>query len=172
MKGIRVLAGCEVDILADGRMDFEDDILKAVGRGRSVPPRSAQTGTSKKATDRMLRAIDKPLRPHHRASTGRYIGQRDGLPLDFGKVFAAAAKAGVAMEINASWPRLDLSDTNAKAAVAAGCKLTVDTDAHSTQGLGVMEWGIGVAKRAWVTANNVINCGTFAELEHFLKARR
>src|SRR5258706_7045424 len=106
----------------------------------------------------MLRAIDNRCVNLIGPPTGRLIGGREGLPVDCAKVFAAAAKAGVALEINAGYPRLDLNDENARAAVAAGVKLAVDTDAHSIDGFEEIEWGVGVARRGWVTAGDVINC--------------
>ena len=76
------------------------------------------------------------------------------------------------MEINAGYPRLDLNDDNARGAVAAGVRLSIDTDAHSIGGLEEMDWGIGVARRAGVEARSVINCWGFEELTAFLRARR
>jgi DNA polymerase (family 10) len=171
VKGIRILTGCEVDILADGKMDYDDDVLKELDIVIGSP-HIALKQDEKKATDRMLRAIDNRYVNLIGHPTGRLIGGREGLPLDFPKVFAAAAKAGVAMEINAGYPRLDLNDENARGAVAAGVRLSIDTDAHSTGGFEEMDWGIGVARRAGVEAKSVINCWTFEELRAFLKARR
>ena len=171
MKGIRILAGCEVDILADGKLDFEDDVLKELDIVIASPHISLKQD-EKKATDRMLRVLDNRYVNIVGHPTGRLIGGREGLPLDFGKVFAAAAKAGVAMEINSGYPRLDLNDQNARAAVAAGVKLAIDTDAHSTGGFEEMSWGVGVARRAWVTAGDVINCWTAEDLLGFLKKKR
>jgi DNA polymerase (family 10) len=171
VKGIRILAGCEVDILADGKMDYDDDVLKELDIVIGSP-HIALKQDERKATDRMLRAIDNRYVNLIGHPTGRLIGGREGLPLDFAKVFAAAAKAGVAMEINAGYPRLDLNDDNARAAIAAGVHLSIDTDAHSTGGLDEMDWGIGVARRAGVEARHVINCGSFDELSAFLRARR
>jgi DNA polymerase (family 10) len=100
------------------------------------------------------------------------IGQRDGLPLDFSKLFTVAARVGVAMEINSGYPRLDLNDQNARAAVAAGVMLTIDTDAHSVEGLKGIGWGIGVARRAWVEKRSVVNCMGFEGLKGFLEKKR
>jgi DNA polymerase (family 10) len=94
------------------------------------------------------------------------------LPLDFPRVFEAAAKAGVALEINSGYPRLDLNDENARGAVAAGCWLAIDTDAHSIGEFAEIDWGIGVARRAGVEKGSVINCLGVGELEGFLRAKR
>src|SRR5205085_8000159 len=140
LKGITLLAGAEVDILVDGRMDYEDAVLKELDIVIGSPHVSLKQD-EKKATDRMLRAIENRYVNIIGHPTGRLIGGREGLPLDFPKVFAAAAKAGVALEINAGYPRLDLNDENARAAVAAGVRLAIDTDAHSIGGLEEMAWG-------------------------------
>src|SRR5688572_5593316 len=171
LKGFRILAGIEVDILVDGRLDYEDAVLADLDIVIASPHVSLNQD-EQKATDRMLRAIDNKYVNIIGHPTGRLIGGRPGLPLNFPKVFAAAAKAGVALEINSGYPRLDLNDENARHAVGSGCKLSIYTDAHSFEGIEEMEWDIGVARRAWVTPNNVINCLPFDQLTTFLKFRR
>ncbi len=171
IKGIKLLAGCEVDILADGHLDFEDDVLKELDLVVASPHVSLKQD-SDKATVRMLRAIDNPFVHIIGHPTGRLIGNRDGLPLDFERIFRAAAANGTAMEINSGYPRLDLNDVNARAAIAAGCVLSINTDAHSTNGLDWIHLGISVARRAWVEASNVINCYTPEKLTRFLHQKR
>ncbi|HSI37034.1 MAG: DNA polymerase/3'-5' exonuclease PolX [Phycisphaerae bacterium] len=171
IKGIKLLAGCEVDILADGRLDFDESILNELDIVVASPHVSLSQD-EKKATDRIVRAIETRYVNIIGHPTGRVIGRRDGLPLDFGRVYAAAAKAGVALEINAGWPRLDLSDVNARGALRAGCKLAIDTDAHATDGFEEIGWGIGVARRAWATPGDVINCLAFEELKGFVAKKR
>jgi DNA polymerase (family 10) len=149
-------------------MDYEDAILAELDIVIGSP-HVALKQDERKATDRILRAIDNRYVNLIGHPTGRLINRREGLPLDFPKVFDRAAKAGVALEINSGYPRLDLNDDNARAAVAAGCKLAIDTDAHATAELEEITWGIGVARRAWVEKTSVINCGTFDELKAFLK---
>lgn len=167
IRGIKLLAGCEVDILADGRLDFEDEILKELDIV-VASPHVALKQDETKATDRILRAIDNRYVNIIGHPTGRLIGGRAGLPLEFAKVFAAAAKAGVALEINSGYPRLDLNDEHARGAIAAGVRLAIDTDAHSVGEFGEIEWGVGVARRAGVEAGRVINCMELEELEGFL----
>jgi DNA polymerase (family 10) len=104
--------------------------------------------------------------------TGRLIDQREGLTLDFARIFKAAADSGTALEINGAYPRLDLSDVPARAAIAAGAKLSVNTDAHSTGGLDAMPFGVNVARRAWAGKNDVINCWSVEKLKEFVKAKR
>jgi len=160
-----------VDILADGRMDFEDAVLAeldiVVGS-----PHIALKQDQQKATDRLLRAIENRYVNIIGHPTGRLIDQREGLPLDFAKVFKAAAESGTALEINGSWPRFDLDDPQARAAVSAGAKLSIDTDAHSTSGLSMMPFGINVARRGWVQRRDVINCLSIGELREFISRKR
>jgi DNA polymerase (family 10) len=100
------------------------------------------------------------------------IGGREGLPLEFGEIFKAAAGNGTALEINAGYPRLDLNEKHARAAVAAGVKLSIDTDAHHPDDLNEIEFGLGVARRAWMGAGDVINCMKLNELKRFLARKR
>ncbi|MCS7032760.1 MAG: DNA polymerase/3'-5' exonuclease PolX [Phycisphaerae bacterium] len=171
LKGITLLAGCEVDILADGRLDFEDDVLKELDFVVASPHVSLRQDT-KKATERLLRAIEHRYVNVIGHPTGRLIHQRDGLPLDFSRIFDAAARTGTALEINCGYPRLDLSDIAARAAVAAGCKLSINTDAHSVEGFEAIRFGVQAARRAWVTADDVINCMTPARLRDFISRKR
>ncbi|HEX8341478.1 MAG TPA: DNA polymerase/3'-5' exonuclease PolX [Tepidisphaeraceae bacterium] len=171
LKGIRLFAGCEVDILADGRLDYEDAVLAELDYV-VASPHLALKQDSQKATDRLLRAIDNRYVTIVGHPTGRLIGGRTGLTPDFAKVFARAAAAGVAMEINAGWPRLDLSDLNARAALAAGVKLSINTDAHSPQDFVQLALGVAVARRAGAEADDVVNCLTGPEMVEFLERKR
>ena len=171
IKGIKLLAGCEVDILADGRLDFEDEVLAELDIVVASPHISLKQDEIK-ATDRMLRAIENPYVNIIGHPTGRLINRREGLPLNFAKVFAAASSSGTALEINAGYPRLDLNDVHSRAAIEAGCLLAIDTDAHSTEELSALNYGIDVARRAWVPADHVINCMTFAKLKQFIARKR
>jgi DNA polymerase (family X) len=171
VKGITLLAGCEVDILADGHLDFEDDILKELD-WVVASPHVALRQEQDKATERLLRAIENRYVNVIGHPTGRLIHQRAGLPLDFPRIFQAAAASGTALEINASWPRLDLDDVHARAAIAAGVRLCIDTDAHNTGGLNAMIFGINVARRAWARKKDVINCLPIRELRDWVKRKR
>jgi len=170
LKGITLLAGAEVDILADGRMDYEDDVLKELDIVVASPHVSLKQDETK-ATDRLLRAIDNKYVNIIGHPTGRLINGRAGLPLQLDKIFKAAAANGTALEINAGYPRLDLNDINARAAVAAGCTIAIDTDAHDANFEGIA-LGIDVARRAGLTAKNVLNCQTLAGLKKFIAAKR
>ncbi len=171
LNGITLLAGSEVDILADGRMDYEDEVLRELDIVIASPHLSLKQD-EKKATERMLRAIENRYVNIIGHPTGRLLNKRQGLPLDMPRLFKAAAESGTAMEINAGYPRLDLDEYNARAAVAAGVFLSIDTDAHSTGELEGIHYGISVARRAWVTPASVINTWKLVDVRKFLNRKR
>jgi DNA polymerase (family 10) len=171
LRKITLLAGCEVDILADGRLDFEDAVLAELDIVVASPHVALKQDTNK-ATDRLLRAIDNRYVNVIGHPTGRLIFGREGLPLNLGRIFAAAAQSGTALEINAGYPRLDLSDANARGAIAAGARLSINTDAHSVGGFDEMQYGLHVARRAWASSKDVINCLTAAQLRAFIARKR
>lgn len=171
LKGIKLLAGCEVDILSDGQLDFEDSVLAELDIV-IASPHAALKQDEKKATDRLLRAIANRYVHIIGHPTGRLIGGREGLPLDFSRIFRAAAENGTVLEINAGYPRLDLNETNARAAIESGVMLSINTDAHSTDGFDEMIFGINVARRAWARKENVINCLSSDDLLKFLHRKR
>ena len=171
LKGITLLAGCEVDILADGRLDFDDAILKELDIVVASPHIALRQDESK-ATDRIVRAIENPYVNIIGHPTGRLINQREGLPLNWTRVLGAAASTGTALEINAGWPRLDLSDIHARGALQNGVMLSINTDAHAVEQFAQMTLGIGVARRAGAEAGRVINCMTMEALRKFLKKKR
>ena len=172
MKGsITLLAGCEVDILVDGRLDFEDAVLAELDFIVASPHVSLKQD-SQKATDRIRRAIDNRFVNVIGHPTGRLINQREGLPLQFDQLFAAAAATGTALEINAGYPRLDLNDINSRAALLAGVTLSINSDAHGIGGFDGISFGIQVARRAWATKADILNCGTVAEIMKFVARKR
>jgi DNA polymerase (family 10) len=171
IKGIKLLAGCEVDILADGRLDFEDEVLAELDIV-VASPHVALKQDSAKSTERILKAIENRYVNIIGHPTGRLINRREGLPLDFHRIYKAAAETGTALEINAGYPRLDLNDVNARGAIEAGCVLAIDTDAHSIDELPTITYGLDVARRAWAEAKNVINCLSFAKLSEFIARKR
>jgi DNA polymerase (family 10) len=171
LKGITVLAGSEVDILADGRLDYEDDMLAQLDIVVASPHVSLKQD-AKKATERLLRAIENKYVNIIGHPTGRLINRRDGLQLDMGRIIQDAAQSGTALEINASYPRLDLDDLNSRAAAEAGIMLAIDTDAHSIAELDLMPYGINVARRAWLTPAKVLNCQSLTTVRKFIKAKR
>jgi DNA polymerase (family 10) len=152
----RLYQGAEVEILADGKLDYPDEILESL----DVVLASLHTSlrqSRKKVTERLLRAIRSPHVDVIGHLTGRLIGSRDAADLDVEAIFAEAAEHGVVLEINANPERLDLNDVHARRAVEVGCKLAINTDAHHTDQLSFRRYGIGTARRGWVTSASVIN---------------
>ena len=171
IDGIELLAGTECDVLADGSLDYEDAVLAELD-WVIASPHAALGQTPEKATSRLLRAIENPYVNAIGHPTGRLIHRRAGLAPDFDRVFAAAAASGTALEINASYARLDLCAAHARAAVAAGCTVTVNTDAHAPAHLGRLDGGLATARRAALTPKDVLNCASVAELRRFVAAKR
>ncbi len=172
IKGITLLAGSEVDILADGRLDYEEEILAELDIVIASPHASLKQDQAR-ATDRIRAAIEHRYVNIIGHPTGRLIGGREGLPLDCPPLFKAAAACGTAMEINASYPRLDLDENNSRAACEAGVMLSINTDAHSTGELGgEIDMGLIVARRAALTPRHVLNCLPLKDLRAFLARKR
>jgi DNA polymerase (family 10) len=161
--GFRLLHGCELEVRADGRLDYEDDLLArfdVVVASVHVARRQSRA----ELTARTLAAIRSPHVDVIAHPAGRMIQSRDDLDLDWDAVFAAAAATGTALEINGSPHRLDLAPERARRAVDAGCLLAIDSDAHRTDELGYVRWGVDQARRAWVTSSRVLNTRTRDEL--------
>lgn len=171
VPGITILAGSEVDILPDGRLDYDAALLAELDIVIASPHASLKQDADK-ANDRMLRAIETRYVNIIGHPTGRMINRREGLPLDMGKIVAAAAKSGTALEINAGWPRWDLCDTDARRAADAGVKISINSDSHSTNELPTIEMGIWVGRRAWLTPQHVINCLSLQDLRLWLNKKR
>jgi len=156
LGGIRVLQGAEVEILADGSLDFSDAVLASF----DIVLASVHTGLRQerdKVMARMMSAIHNPHVDIIAHPSGRLIGERDGADLDWEAIFKAAAETRTLLEINAQPARLDLSDLNARRALETGCRLSIGTDAHEPRGLDAMFYGVAVARRAWATAEDVVN---------------
>lgn len=172
LKGtITVLAGSEVDILADGSLDYPDELLAELDVV-VASPHAALSQPPEQATKRLLRAIENPYVTIMGHPTGRLVLKREGLSPDIDALVKAAAQRGVAMEINANHWRLDLRDTHARAALAAGCKLAINTDAHGQGDLGQLPYGVLTARRAGATANDVVNCMDAADLKRWIDSTR
>lgn len=153
---VRLLRGSEVDILADGSLDYPDDILEqldvVVG---SIHQRHGLDEDGQ--TRRLLRATAHPLLSWIGHPTGRLVGSRDPIPVRMEEVLEAAAEHGKALEVNGSPHRLDLSGEHVRMAVRAGVKLVLSVDAHSTAGLDVLRWAVATARRGWATPADVLN---------------
>jgi DNA polymerase (family X) len=156
----RVLRGIEANITARGVVDVEDEILAQL----DWVVASLHTSLDRDPTERVLAAIDNPHVDCIGHLTGRRISKRPGADLDIGRVVVRAAETGTALEINSQPDRLDMRDVHARVAAEAGVLIPVDTDAHSTGALGYAELGIGQARRAWLTKEQVLNTRSWDEI--------
>ena len=159
-QGVRVLAGIECDILADGTLDLADDCLASLDLVvASVHSSFAQD--KRQMTDRLLRAIDNPWVDILGHPTGRLLLKRSPYAFDLEAVLDAAARRGVAIEINCQANRLDLCDVQARFARDRGVRLVVSSDAHSRRAFRRLDWGVTVARRAWLQPVDILNTRTF-----------
>jgi len=169
-KKIKVLIGSEVDILADGRLDYSDDILKKL----DWVVASVHAGfkkTKQQNTERVLKVISNPHVHAIGHPTGRLINKRNPFEIDLDKVYAAAKENGVAMEINAFPSRLDLKDVHVRKAIENKVKIVINTDSHSTEHLRYMEFGVATARRGWAEAKDVVNTLPWDKLERFINKK-
>jgi DNA polymerase (family 10) len=157
---VRLLAGIECDILPDGTLDLADDCLAALDIV-VASVHSAFNQDRQQMTERLLRAIENPHVDVIGHPTGRLILKRAPYALDVEAVIAAAARHRVALEINSQIDRLDLSDVQARLARDRGVRLMISSDAHSQNALGSTRWGVVQARRAWLTADDVLNTRPF-----------
>jgi DNA polymerase (family 10) len=170
-RGFTLLTGQEVDILADGSLDGDEDVLArldvVVG---SVHIRHKEDEAQ--MTARVIKAVENPNLDILGHPTGRLLGRREAFPIDMEAVIDAAVRTGTVLEINASPERMDMNDGYARRAKEKGAKLTVNADAHSTQGLGLLPWGLFMARRAGLTAEDVINTYPLPRLRQAIKSIR
>ncbi|PYV28005.1 MAG: DNA polymerase/3'-5' exonuclease PolX [Acidobacteria bacterium] len=156
VKGIEIWAGAEVDILGDGSLDYPDEILKQFDMVlASVHSRMTQPG--EEMTERLLKALRNPYVRILGHPTGRYVLRRDPFNFDHERVFNAAKKAGVVLEVNANPERLDLCDRDTKLARDKGIKVVISTDAHQPKHFQFMRYGVMTARRGWMEKKDVIN---------------
>lgn len=169
-RDITILAGSEVDILADGALDYDDDTLDLLDTVVASPHAALGQDTAA-ATRRLVRAIEHPCVRILGHPTGRLIGRRSGLSPDMGEVFAAACEHNVALEINAHWLRLDLRDTHIQGAVEAGCLLAINCDVHAPADFDNLRYGVLTARRGWLTPDRCINCWDGEKLRAWIRDR-
>ena len=168
--GFRLLHGCELEIRADGQLDYPDDLLAtfdlvvaSVHVSRRQP--------SDELTRRTLNGIHSPHVDVIAHPAGRMIQTRDDLDLDWDLVYREAARTGTVLEMNGSPHRLDLAVERARRAVEFGCLLSIDSDAHSTAELEYVRWGTEQARRAWVEPANVLNTRSLEDLLAWVAAK-
>jgi DNA polymerase (family 10) len=163
-EGIRLLAGTEVNILPDGSLDYDDrDLAELDWVIASV--HSSFRMAADVMTERIVRAIENPLVDAIGHLSGRKIEQRLPYEFDAPRVFEAAARTGTMLEINSSPDRRDLSDVHARAAAALGVGIVIDCDAHRVKGFEVARYGVATARRAWLSAAQVVNTRPWDEVE-------
>jgi len=165
---LKVLKGSEVDILANGSLDYSNNYLKQM----DIVIASIHSGfksSREKMTARILKAFENPYVNIFAHPTGRLINQRDPYNFDFDKVAEAAKERGIALEVDAYPSRLDLKDTHIRRALELGCKISIDTDSHSIDHLRFIEFGIAQARRGWAQTKDIINAWPLKKLEKFLR---
>jgi len=169
LKDIRVLTGIEVDIRADGSLDLPDEILAELDVVVAAV-HSAMGQEQEKMTRRIIQAMENPYVDIIAHPTCRLLGEREAIALDMEAIFRAAAQTGTALEINAMPDRLDLKDIHIFRARELGVRLSLGTDAHATEHLPLMRFGVGIARRGWAEARHVLNTlpaeGVLAALKH------
>jgi DNA polymerase (family 10) len=165
---LRILKGCEANILSDGSIDIDDKVLAQMDfviagvHSQFKMPRG-------KMTERIIKAMRNPNVDIISHPTGRIINRRDEYQIDFDKILKAARETETILEINASPYRLDLKDSYIKKAKEKGVKMIINTDAHNLEQLGLMEYGVSQARRGWAEREDIINCWP---LEKFLSSMK
>jgi DNA polymerase (family 10) len=152
----RVLHGTEMEIRADGSLDYPDEVLQGLDfviASLHVSLRQSR----QQATERILNAIDNPHVDMIAHPTGRLLPDREGADLDMDQIMMAASRTGTILEINANPQRLDLRDAHVRRAMDLGVKLALNTDAHAVNHFGLRSYGVATAQRGWATAERVVN---------------
>lgn len=169
-KKLFLLQGSEVDILANGELDYPDDVLRELDIV-IASLHSSMRQPRERVTGRLLRTIKNPHIDIIGHLTGRLIGKRDPADLDIEAILQTAAEHGVVLEINSNPERLDLKDTHARQALESGCRLAINTDAHHPDHLAFRRFGVGTAQRAWADAASIVNTWPLEKLQKWLKSR-
>ena len=172
VRGIEVLHGIEVDIMPDGSLDFDDEVLAGFDIVlASLHDSGGHDGA--RLTERYLRTIHHPLVNVITHPANRTPGQSHGYALDFDRLFTAAADTGTAMEIDGAPGHLDMDGVLARRAVAAGVTLVIDSDCHRVDGLArQMQFGVGTARRGWIEPRHVLNARGIDEVRAFVSRKR
>ena len=172
LAGIEVLHGVEVDIMPDGTLDFDDDLLSGFDIVlASLHDHAGQT--DEELTERYLRAIRHPLVNVITHPANRSPAQSPGYDVDFDRLFAAAADTGTALEIDGAPGHLDMDGSLARRAVAAGVTVTIDSDCHRAEALArQMRFGVGTARRGWIEPRHVLNARGVDAVRAFVADKR
>ncbi len=165
---IRILKGTEVDINADGSLDYDNSVLKDL----DIVIAAIHRGFLDDNTQRIVKAMQNPFVNVIAHPTGRIIGERQGYLVDIEQISRFAAKTRTALELNAFYKRLDLRDADCRLAVSYGAMISIGTDAHNVKDMWMMKLGIGTARRGWVEKKDVINLLPLNKLRLFLRRKR
>ncbi len=169
--GVRILQGCELEILADGSLDFPDEELA----GFDVVVASVHSGLRQgreQLTERVIRTLRNPHVDVIGHLTGRILGQREPSAVDVEAVLREAARTGTAIEVNGIPDRLDLNDVHVKLAMELGVLIAINSDSHSVAALHAMHYGLATARRGWATARSVLNTRPLGELQKWLRKHK
>jgi DNA polymerase (family X) len=166
---IHLLCGSEVDILRDGTLDYEDDLLAELDFVVASVHTSFNVG-EEAMTERIVRAMNNPYVRTIGHPTGRILNRREPYAVDVSRLILGAKATNTALELNAYPDRLDLAVPYVREAIGAGVSITIDTDAHDETALSFMKFGVAQARRAWVEKENVINCLPWEEFEKYLRS--
>lgn len=164
----RILQGCEANIMADGSVDIEDEVLEKLDYV-IAGVHSQMKMTKEEMTGRIIKAMRNPNIDIISHPTGRLIQQRDEYLIDFDEILKVAKETGTILEINSSPVRLDLKDTNIRKAKEAGVKMIINTDAHQKEQMRLMECGVSQSRRGWAEKKDIINTLSLDELLRFFK---
>ena len=168
---IELLAGSEVDILADGKLDYPDSVLEKLD-WVVASAHSLFNLSEEKQTERLCKAMENPFVRVLGHPTGRQLGRRDPYPVDVDRLIEKAAETGVALELNASPARLDLSAEHCRRAAEAGAAVSINADAHRASTLENIRYGIVTARRAWLEPRHVMNAWELEKALAFRSAAR
>jgi DNA polymerase (family X) len=168
LDGFTLLAGAEVDVMVDGSLYYDDDLLAGLD-WVVASLHVGQRQDSERATQRLLAAIENPHVDVIAHPSGRLLGRREGYEFDVQAVVEAATRTGTFLEINCGPNRLDLRPAHAKAAIEAGVKLLISTDAHRATSFAHRPLGVAMARRAWATPDDIANTRPWAELDSMRK---
>jgi len=165
LQGIKILKGIEVDILPDGQLDLPDSILKEL----DIVIAAIHSGFKKNVTERIIKALENPWVTIIAHPSGRLISKREGYDVDLDKILLKAKEKGKVLELNAYYDRLDLNEFYLKKAKELGIIISIGTDTHYASGFLMMRFGIGIARRAWLEKDDILNCLSYEKLMKKLK---
>ena len=169
-QDFKLLQGCELEIKADGSLDFDDEVLARLDLVVASVHTSLRQDPQQ-ITQRVVGALHNPYVDVIGHPSGRILGQRNESAADLDAVIRTAAETGTALEVNSHPSRLDLDDVHIRQAVEQGVPIAIDSDAHNPEGLDVLFFGLATARRGWASASNVLNCMTLDELQAWRQAR-